>query len=176
MNFLNSNQVARNCVSQYATSQDFRHVFVEDMADLYRLAFLLTADHDKAEQCFAAGLDDCLNANRVFKEWARPWAKSSIIQQAIRTLQPRPDHGVSSAPATVLPESKPITVCDEHLEVNRVSALEQFQRFVFVMSVLEHYSEHACAELLGCSLQDIRIARARALGQLVDSDRVFCPR
>jgi hypothetical protein len=44
------------------------------------------------------------------------------------------------------------------------------------MSVLEHYSEHACAELLGCSLQDIRIARARALGQLVDSDRVFCPR
>ena len=178
MNFLNNSQVAENEVGQYATSKDFCTVFIDDMADLYQLSFLLTADHDKAEQCFVAGVEDCVETYRVFcvktyrvfREWARSWAKRTIVQKAIRTLQPYPNNAVSSAPATVFPKSEPPTVRDEHLELNRVLALEQFERFVFVMSVLEHYSEHDCARLLGCSLQDIRRALVRALRQLVGSD------
>ena len=184
MNFLNSNQVATNEVTQYATSKDFCDVFIEDMADLYQVSFLLTADHDKAEQCFVAGVEDCVKTYRVFcvktyrvfREWARSWAKRTIVRKAIRTLQPHPNHAVSSAPSTVFPKSEPPTVRDEHLELNRVLALEQFERFVFVMCVLEHYSEQDSALLLGCSRQDIRRGRVRALGQLVRSDRVFCPR
>jgi len=37
------------------------------------------------------------------------------------------------------------------------------------MSVLEHYLEHDCALLLGCSVRDIREGRARALKELADS-------
>jgi hypothetical protein len=44
------------------------------------------------------------------------------------------------------------------------------------MSVLEHYSEHDCARLLGCSLQDIQKARVRALEQLVRSPRISSDR
>ncbi len=45
--------------------------------------------------------------------------------------------------------------------------LEDFERFVFVMSVLEHYSEHDCRLLLGCSAREVREARSRALAELI---------
>jgi hypothetical protein len=43
-----------------------------------------------------------------------------------------------------------------HFEIDALLQLADFDRFVFVMSVLEHYSEHDCALLLGCSVRDIR--------------------
>ena len=45
----------------YANSADFRQVFDEDMEGLYLLSFLLTADREKAEQCFVSGLEDAVN-------------------------------------------------------------------------------------------------------------------
>lgn len=171
MNSFSNNRAANNGTSRYATGTYFCHVFIENMADLHQLSFLLTADPDKAEQCFVAGLEDCVTANRVFQEWARSWAKHTIIRQAIRALQPHPDRSASLVPVSVFPESKPVNVRDEHFEVEHVLALEHFERFVFVMSVLEHYSDHDCARQLGCSLQDIRRARVRALEQLMRSHR-----
>ena len=44
----------------YASSDDFRRVFDEDMNSLYVLSFLLTADHEKAEQCFVSGVEDAV--------------------------------------------------------------------------------------------------------------------
>jgi hypothetical protein len=41
----------------YASSDDFRSVFREEADSLYRLAFLLTADGEKAQQSFVSGLD-----------------------------------------------------------------------------------------------------------------------
>ena len=40
--------------------------------------------------------------------------------------------------------------------------LEDFEQFVFIMSVLKHYSDHDCALLLGCSIREIMEARGRA--------------
>jgi hypothetical protein len=176
MNFLKNNRVANNEVSQYATSEDFCRVFMEDMADLHQLSLILTADHDQAEKCFVAGVEDCVKTNRVFREQAHSWAKRTIVQEAIRTLRPHPDHAGSSVLSTVFPKSVPTTFHGEHVELNRVLSLEEFERFVFVMSVLENYSEHDCALLLGCSLRDIEAARVRALQQLARLDREFSAR
>ena len=55
----------------YASSDDFHRVFDEDMNSLYLLSLLLTADRVKAEQCFVSGLEDAVESNPVFKEWAR---------------------------------------------------------------------------------------------------------
>jgi DNA-directed RNA polymerase specialized sigma24 family protein len=135
---------------------------------LYQLSFLLTADHQKTEQCFVASLEDAVKENRVFKDWARSWAKRTIIQNAIRELKPRPlatSFSLAPPPCAVSLSSDQ----DRHFEVDAVLALEDFERFVFVMSVLEHYSEHECSLLLGCSPREIREARARAIAQLMDS-------
>ena len=72
----------------YASSSDFRQIFDEDMKGFYLLAFLLTADRKKAEQCFVSGLEDAVNGNPVFKEWARSWARRAIIRNAVRGNQP----------------------------------------------------------------------------------------
>jgi DNA-directed RNA polymerase specialized sigma24 family protein len=54
-------------------------------------------------------------------------------------------------------------------EIDAALRLADFDRFVFVMSILEHYSEHDCALLLGCSAKDVREGRTRALKELADS-------
>src|ERR1700729_237503 len=74
----------------YASSDDFRQVFDEDMNRLYLLSYLLTADREKAEQCFVSGLDDAIEGNPVFKEWARSWARRVIIANAVSTINPQP--------------------------------------------------------------------------------------
>ena len=77
----------------YASSDDFREVFNEHMNSLYLLAFLLTADPKKAEQCFVSGLEDAVEGNPVFKEWAHSWAPRAVILNAVRVLGPRQEPG-----------------------------------------------------------------------------------
>src|SRR5262245_28356274 len=72
----------------YATCADFCRIFAEDMKNLYLLALVLTADSEKAEQCFVSGLDDCTAGNQVFKEWGQSWARRVVIKRAIRMIAP----------------------------------------------------------------------------------------
>jgi DNA-directed RNA polymerase specialized sigma24 family protein len=151
--------------NDYATAKDFCRLFRENTDELYQLSFLLTADHRKAEQCFVAGLQDSVKENHVFKQWARSWAKRTIIQNAIRELKPRPLP--ISSPLGLPPCGVPLPSDQgRHFEVDFILAVDHFERFVFVMSVLEHYSEHETSILLGCSPREVREARARAIAQL----------
>src|SRR5258708_7847780 len=100
MNCRQKNQIEKVQCTQYASREDFCRLFTEKMDSLYWLAFLLTADHEKAEQCFVAGLEDSVQANRVFQSWAHSWSKRTIVQNAIHMLKPRPD-GIGAAPAPI---------------------------------------------------------------------------
>jgi hypothetical protein len=148
----------------YASSGDFCQVFNEDMSSLYLLSFLLTADREKAEQCFVSGLQDAVDGNPVFKEWARSWARRVIIVNAVRAVDPQPieENGRPSS-ATDSGNGKKSPV--EQAEIASVLALEPFERFVYVMTVLERYSDQDCSLLLGCARRDVVAARARAFDQ-----------
>src|SRR5579863_3681116 len=152
----------------YASSDDFRRVFDQDMNSLYVLSFLLTADHEKAEQCFVSGLEDAVEGNPVFKEWARTWARRVIIVNAVRAIAPRPmeENGRSSS-GMVSSNGKTPPV--EQVEIAGVLALEPLERFVYVMTVLERYSDQDCSLLLGCARRDVVAARARAFGQIAST-------
>jgi hypothetical protein len=148
----------------YATSADFRQIFDEEMKGLYLLSFLLTADREKAEQCFVSGLEDAVVGNPVFKEWARSWARRTIIQNAVQVINPRPSEGHSRSNAAFV-SSHGKTLPAERPEITTVLQLEPFERFVYVMSVLERYSDQDCSVLLGCARRDVIAARTRALQQ-----------
>jgi DNA-directed RNA polymerase specialized sigma24 family protein len=170
MTGLHTNRIQGCQSSQYTTSKDFCQIFADNLSALYVLSFLLTGDHELAERGFVAGLEECVESNHAFSEWAHCWAKRIIVQNAIRAVQPYRRH------ANALPSNafacdgrEPIPVGD--FELYRVLALEDFERFVFVMSVLERYSDHDCAVLLGCSLQEVGEARIRALEQMGDLGR-----
>jgi hypothetical protein len=153
-----------NGENRYATCQDFLQVFNEDIHGLYQLSFLLAGDHQKGERCFVAGMEDCAKENRVFREWARTWAKRVIVQSAIRELQPRPDHSDSFALLPTAFSHKNASV--ERFDVDAVLGLADFERFVFVLCVLERYREHECALLLSCSASEVREARTQAIQEL----------
>ncbi len=142
----------------YATGADFCRIFQVDMNRLYLLSFLLTGDRSRAEECFVRGLEDAGKGNPVFKEWARSWARRTIIQKAIEIVQPRPDSGPTSRRASEAGAVPP--------EFAAVVGLPAFERFVFVMSVLERNSDQECSLLLDCSRAEVVAARARALQRI----------
>ena len=121
-------------------------------------------DHKLAEQCFVAGVEDSVHGNNVFREWAHSWANRTIIQLAIRALQSKPSEPDSPQDIGTLGGRRSIP--DRHDVVARLLSLDDFDRFVFVMSVLERHSEHECALLLGCTPPDVRESRRRALQQM----------
>jgi DNA-directed RNA polymerase specialized sigma24 family protein len=163
-------RVCEEKANQYASREDFRRIFSEGTNGLYQLSLLLTRDSVKAEQCFVGGLEDCVGGNSVFRDWARSWAKRAIVQNAIRQLKPRASQSNSPLPGTAVPDINELsTRLGEYFEMRAVLRLEDFERFVFVMSALEHYSEHDCALLLGCSVREIREGRTRALKQMMVS-------
>jgi DNA-directed RNA polymerase specialized sigma24 family protein len=170
---LSNIRARKNEVNPYATREDFCRVFSEEKNELYQLSFLLTRDHKKAERCLVSGLEDCVKGNPVFREWVRSWAKRTIIQNAIRELKPRLGRSDSSPSTTVSsPIGRMLNGQADHFEIEAVLALEDFERFVFVMSVLEHYSQHDCALLLGCSLLEIREVFPRAFEKLAHSSHI----
>jgi hypothetical protein len=164
-------QDRKNEPNTFATREDFIRLFHEDMNGLYQLSFLLTGDHEKAETCFVAGIEDCVKQNRVFREWARSWAKRIIVANAIRELKPRPSLPDPPASATVFSHSEP-SGGGGHFDLATVLGLGDFERFVFLMSVLENYSHHECALLLGCSVLEVRQARVHALEELSSAGQV----
>ena len=147
--------------AQYTTSTDFCRVFYEETDRLYLLAYLLTADQERAQQCFVCGLEDSVEGNPVFKEWGRSWARRAIIQSAVRVIQPRPieehAHARFGSNDKMLMAAPP--------ELVAVLLLDAFERFIYVMSVLERYSDHDCSLLLGCAQRDVVAGRIRALQQ-----------
>ncbi len=141
----------------YATGADFCRIFQVDMNRLYLLSFLLTGDRSLAENCFVRGLEDAGKGNPVFKEWARSWARRTIIQKAIEIVQPRRAEVVVRRASGAAAEPS---------ELVAILTLPAFERFVFVMSVLERNSDQECSLLLDCSRAEVATARSRALQRI----------
>jgi Sigma-70, region 4 len=147
----------------------FLRVFTEDLSRLYQLSFLLTCDHEKAVQCFIAALEDCLQGNSAFSIGARSCAKRAVIEQAVLELKPRPSQATEPSAPKIFPNNQLSSGPGGHFALEAVLALEDFDRFIFVMSVLEDYSPDDCSRLLGCSPSAIREARTHALEELAHS-------
>ena len=159
-------EISDERTTTYATAADFCEIFTEEMHSLYLLAFLLTADNDKAEQCFVNGLGECEEGMSVFMEWARSWARRAILKHAIRMIMPARRNADSLSFISL----KVAATAGRNNLFAAIVALRAFERFVFVMSVLERQSDEDCSSLLGCSRRDIIIARTLAIECLASTD------
>ena len=150
----------------YPTVTDFLRSFNEEMHGLYLLSFLLTADHDKAEQCLVSAMGECLDGIGVFMEWARSWTRVAVLKYAIQMIKPVPEHldcvsFISLKRSGVPAENNPFAA---------ILLLDAFERFIFVMAILEEQSDEQCAILLRCSRRDVVIARVLALKRQSSTD------
>jgi hypothetical protein len=158
--------VSASARATYAVPGDFCRIFTEDQTALYLLALVLTADSEKAEQCFVTGLEDSIHGNPVFNDWARSWSKRMIIKSAIRLISPAP----GQKPEPKEPKEDTLRAPDQRLLtadssglLTAVLELAPFERFVFVMTTLEGYSIQECSILLSCTSQEVEDARTQAL-------------
>ena len=147
--------------NDYATRADFCALFRQHIDRLYLLALILTGDELTAEKCFLAALDSCAEERLVFRESALSWSRRSVIKSTIRF----------TLPARSQTTPHPLGNCNglnlgQHSSLKCVQELLPFDRFVFVMSVLERYSDRECALLLNCSYAEILPARLRAFQQI----------
>ncbi len=127
-----------------------------DMKSLFLLSLMLTADVDSAESCFVSTLDDCISMKSSVSEWTNGWTRRVLVHNAIAMLRPTID------------DDEHLVRCNLalHPALHAVMRLKNFERFVFVLSILEGYSDHACSVLLGSSSRDIMAAKVRVLENL----------
>jgi DNA-directed RNA polymerase specialized sigma24 family protein len=148
--------------ADYANDADFCKVLEQELKPLYVLAFLLTANHEKAERCFVTTAEQVLSEPLVFESWARSWTKRCLIKNAIAMVSP------TSADSN---EKRDLWRAGQHKtrgddEIDMVTRIQPLERFVFVMSILERYPDQECALLIGCTPRTVAKARMRALGRL----------
>jgi AraC-like DNA-binding protein len=146
----------------HATRADFCRIFQAEMKPLYLLAFLLTADHAKAERCFLAALADAGNETAVFCEFATTWSRRAIIINAIRLTAPASTQANKTGDLWNGTEDDLVAT----RVINGLTQLSALERFAFVLSVLEGYRDSECVLLMGSARGEVTQARMRALQKL----------
>lgn len=160
-----NNQHARERASfDYATRADFCHLFRDSLDSLYRLAFMITANHADAEECLLLALSRALIEKYVFKEFAFTWSKRALIICAIKIAFERSD---TPAHKRDLWRGDFQSASDL---INGLTQCEPVERVAFVMAVLERISLTECALLLGLTRQGVAAAQVRALEHVAASN------
>jgi len=144
----------------YATRRDFCRAFAGNTNSLYLLALLLTGRGELAEECFVNSIANAMATGNVFREWTNSYARRAVMQCAIQLLKPGLDDENSSSPYCNL------FAAEHGRAFDAVCSLRTLERFVFVISVLERYSDDECSVMLGQTKRNVVAARIRALQNL----------
>lgn len=89
-----------------------------------------------------------------------------IIQNAVRLIKPRRADGSGRLKSASVDSDYKTIRAERQVEISALLGLEPFERIVYVITVLEHHSDHECSLLLGRARRYILPARTRALEQL----------
>jgi hypothetical protein len=160
-------QLVDERATRYATVTDLFAMFSEEIHSLYLLAFLLTADHDKAEQCLVCAMGECVEWIGVFTDWAHSWGRRAVLKSAIQMIMPVPEHADKVSIITLRAWA---TSGEDNSPFAAILLLDPFERFVFVMSTLEGQSDAECAVLLRCSQRDVMMTRVLAVKRQSSAD------
>ncbi len=159
----NSKPHLRDFLDDYATCTDFCEVFRRNTTHLYLLAFLLTANHQEAQECFVGAMDNAFAERNVFKGWEESWSKRCLIEHAIGAIIFQP--GRREARRDVWFQDGEIGF---RTFLDAVTQLKSAERFVFVMTELEGYSAKETALLLHRTLESVHNLRIEALQRLAE--------
>lgn len=151
--------------ASYAPGTDSWNTLIDVTHNLYLLSLLLTADPHKAQQCFLGGIGECESEIDAFMSWAQVRARRTIVDRAIWVVAPTPEHSYDfSFDHLKLSAAKMKTNL-----FDAILGLNAFERFVYIISVIENQSDEDCSTLLGCSQKDVMIARSVALALLAST-------
>lgn len=156
--YTSASQIFDDPLHEVVLTTDCADEFIDKMNCLYLLSFLVTADRTIAETCFSSALQEYLEAQGGFMEWANQEGRRAVIRNAVQVMRPVPKQAYSWSFHTTARS----LVSAAHQPFAAITSLSAFERFVFVMSVLEGFSGEDCAALLNCTQQDVAIGRELA--------------
>jgi hypothetical protein len=156
--YTNIAQIFDDPLWEYVSVDNSAEEFIEGMC---LLSFLLTADRETAETCFSSALQDYLEAQGGFMDWAKQEGRQAVIRNAVQMMRPAPKPGFGWPFHTT---ARPL-VSAAYQPFTAITSLSTFERFVFVLSALEGFSEEECAALLQCTFQEV--ARGREVAERV---------
>jgi DNA-directed RNA polymerase specialized sigma24 family protein len=160
---------------EYARKEEFVSVFESERLGLQRLALLLTANSEAAKRCLIRAFRECVASRSVSKEWVLSWTRRMVIRNAISLVMGlggqsfvNTNDDADNGLIAFFPDDSLGAIA----ESKSILGLPEFDRFVFVICVLERYSMHDCALLLGRSPRDINEARQRVGNQVGQIDEL----
>lgn len=165
--------VSQRC--EYARKEDFVEVFERERVGLQRLALLLTANSQAANRCLMSAVRECIASSSVSKEWIPSWTRRVVIRNAISLIMGPGGQSfinTNDDPDDELVAFSPNDSLGAIAGSESILDLPEFERFVFVICVLEGYSIHDCALLLSKSPRDISEARQRVGNQVGHMDEL----
>jgi hypothetical protein len=151
------------------SANDYSEIFIDQMNGLYLLSFLVTADREVAERCFSKALDEYVEARGGFLEWAKQDGRCAVLRHAVQIIRPAPKQAYAWS---FYGNARPL-MSAAHQPFVAITSLSAFERFVFVMSVIEGLSQEECAALLNCSIEDVAIGRELA-GMIIATEDLSC--
>jgi DNA-directed RNA polymerase specialized sigma24 family protein len=159
--------------SEYARKEEFASVFECERRGLQRLALLLTANSEAAKRCLIRAFRECIASSSVSRGWVLSWTRRMVIRNAINLVMgPGGESFVNTNDDadTGLVAFSPDDSLGLIAESESILDLPELDRFVFVICVLERYSMHDCALLLGRSPREVNEARQRVGNQVGQID------
>ncbi|HMG84172.1 MAG TPA: hypothetical protein VK574_00430 [Terracidiphilus sp.] len=164
-------QVSERC--ECACKEEFASVFASERGALQKLALLLTANSEVAKRCLIRAFQECIESSSVSKQWVLSWTRRMVIRNAISLVMGPGRESFANANRYAddqLIAFSPDDSLNANAESESILDLPEFDRFVFVICVLERYSMHDCALLLGRTPRDINEARQRVGNQVGQID------
>jgi DNA-directed RNA polymerase specialized sigma24 family protein len=154
---------------EYASNEEFASVFESERTGLQRLALLLTANSEAAKRCLIRAFQECIASSSVSKEWVLSWTRRMVIRNAISlVMSPRGQSFVNTNDDADngLIAFSPDDSLGAIATSESILDLPELERFVFIICVLERYSIHDCALLLGKSPREVNEVRHRVGNQI----------
>ena len=154
---------------EYTSKEEFVSVFKCERAGLQRLAILLTANSDAVKRCLIRAFQECISNSSVSRQWACSWTRRVVIRNAISLVRSRDSESSVNPSDDKDDEFIAFTPDDSASAIagsESILDLPEFDRLVFVICDLEHYSIYDCALLLDTSLRNIVEARQRVGNQV----------
>ena len=160
---------------EYATADDIQKHFVAAMNDLFCLAFLLTANADRAEDCLIRSIRECLGRRCILKEKLPAWVRDTVVRNGIRIVKDIEGLSFGVTPGDSIPlvpeSSQPFIGTTDYSA--GILELSNFERLVYVICNLEHRASRQCALLLGRSHEEVHEARNRALAHIAEFESTW---
>ena len=158
---------------EYARKEEFVSVFESERVGLQRLALLLTVNAEAAKRCLIRALRECIASCSVSKDCVHSWTRRMVIRSAISIVMG--SGGQSFVNAIDDADNELIAFSpDDSMGAlathESILGLPEFERFVFIICVLERYSIHDCALLLGKSPREVSEVRHRVGNQVGQVD------